>query len=380
MHVLLTTDTIGGVWTFTKELTEHLLTKQHVVSLVSFGREPSRAQQRWCGKVQAEHPDAFTYQSSIVPLEWMAGNETACVEGFRFLLDVIDRVQPDILHSNQYCFGNVPIPIPKLITAHSDVLSWASICEQQGLQTSPWLDRYREMVQAGLDAADAVVAPTRWMLAALSSNFRVPFRSGVIPNGRGPTCDGCKPAQRLLQAVSVGRLWDEAKGLSTLLALQSPVPILVAGDTCFEATSVPSKPTRVRFLGTLVEEELFGLFRQSSIYVAASMYEPFGLAPLEAALCGCAIVARDIPSLREVWGDGATYFRSVEELERVLEEFVANETALQHARTASKFRAEEFSAARMTKQYLVLYSELLADKASDRATEISAREIGLHAA
>jgi len=37
-------------------------------------------------------------------------------------------------------------------------------------------------------------------------------------------------------------------------------------------------------------------------------YEPFGLAPLEAALSRCAIVANDIPSLREVWGSAAMYF------------------------------------------------------------------------
>ena len=68
----------------------------------------------------------------------------------------------------------------------------------------------------------------------------------------------------------------------------------------------------------LSEDAVFAAFRSSSIYVAASRYEPFGLAALEAALCGCAIVARDIPSLREVWGEAAVYFRDAEGLERLL--------------------------------------------------------------
>ena len=48
---------------------------------------------------------------------------------------------------------------------------------------------------------------------------------------------------------------------------------------------------------------------RAAIYIATSKYEPFGLAPLEAALSRCAIVANDIPSLREVWEDAALYFR-----------------------------------------------------------------------
>ncbi len=44
MRILMTTDTVGGVWTFTSELTEQLLQRGHEVYLVSFGREPSPEQ------------------------------------------------------------------------------------------------------------------------------------------------------------------------------------------------------------------------------------------------------------------------------------------------------------------------------------------------
>ena len=52
------------------------------------------------------------------------------------------------------------------------------------------------------------------------------------------------------------------------------------------------------------------LLSRAAIYIATSKYEPFGLAPLEAALSRCAILANDIPNLREIWGDAACYFRS----------------------------------------------------------------------
>ena len=60
--------------------------------------------------------------------------------------------------------------------------------------------------------------------------------------------------------------------------------------------SAASKPEQ------LSEEQMRELLGRAAIYIATSRYEPFGLAPLEAALSRCALVANDIPSLRELWG------------------------------------------------------------------------------
>jgi glycogen synthase len=46
---------------------------------------------------------------------------------------------------------------------------------------------------------------------------------------------------------------------------------------------------------------------RATVFAEPARYEPFGLAALEAALCGCALVLGDIPSLREVWGEAATF-------------------------------------------------------------------------
>ncbi len=45
----------------------------------------------------------------------------------------------------------------------------------------------------------------------------------------------------------------------------------------------------------------------SSVFASCARYEPFGLAVLEAAQAGMALVLSDIPSLREIW-DGAAMF------------------------------------------------------------------------
>jgi glycosyltransferase involved in cell wall biosynthesis len=199
------------------------------------------------------------------------------------------------------------------------------------------------------------------MRDALQANFEVPSRCHVIPNGRTLQCK-TENLPRKLCAVSVGRLWDEAKGLRTLVEIASPIPIRVAGEDRFaEISALPTQ--NLATLGPLPEKELLHVFRSSSIYLAASFYEPFGLAPLEAALCGCAIVARDLPSLREVWGAGASYFSDAAELEKLLCELAVNHSWLHQAQLASIARAQLFTAKRMATRYFRLY-ETLTDSAS----------------
>jgi glycosyltransferase involved in cell wall biosynthesis len=89
------------------------------------------------------------------------------------------------------------------------------------------------------------------------------------------------------------------------------------------------------------------------------VYEPFGLAPLEGALCGCAVVANDIASLREVWGDGAIYFNDKASLRQVLAALASSDDALRQAQARSRKRASRFCAVKMVDEYLGLYAELL---------------------
>jgi len=222
------------------------------------------------------------------------------------LIRIAKEFGAELIHSNQFCFGALPIDIPKLITAHSDVLSWAEACRDQPLENSPWLRQYRRLVTDGLSGATTVIAPTRWMLNALRRNFSSRARCEVIPNGRtfAPAGDGT----RHLRAVTAGRLWDEAKDIRMLGDVASPLPLYAAGETQQGSAQGPRVLPGVTLLGRLAEDEMLRFFRQTAIYICTSRYEPFGLAPLEAALCGCAVLARDIPSMREVWQDGALYF------------------------------------------------------------------------
>ena len=350
MRVLLTTDTIGGVWTFTKDLCEGLLAYGHSVALVSVGRAPYEAQSKWCEETRQWAGHSFYYEAWTTPLEWMVENETAFSGAEAGLLRVARSFGADLIHANQFCFGSLPTNLPKVVTAHSDVLSWSSVCRPEGLAANPWIDRYCALVSDGLLGADAVVAPTQWMADALRRGFRAAEDVHVVLNGRTIPQDATPQVERVLQAVSIGRGWDEAKGFATLDGLQAKMPVLIAGETTLEGPGGA---------GALSEEQVLTLFRRSSVYVAASVYEPFGLAPLEAALCGCAVVANDIGSLREIWGEAALYFKGPSELKSLLDRLAETPEELLRAQRQAQRRASELTSERMVDGYLELYVELI---------------------
>jgi glycosyltransferase involved in cell wall biosynthesis len=62
---------------------------------------------------------------------------------------------------------------------------------------------------------------------------------------------------------------------------------------------------RVVFTGKVAEENLPGLYRGALALVFPSLYEGFGLPPLEAMACGTPVITSNITSLPEVVGDAA---------------------------------------------------------------------------
>jgi glycosyltransferase involved in cell wall biosynthesis len=67
-------------------------------------------------------------------------------------------------------------------------------------------------------------------------------------------------------------------------------------------------PEGVRLLGRVEDEALPALYSGAAGFVYPSVYEGFGLPPLEAMACGCPLAVSDIPVHREVCGSRAIYF------------------------------------------------------------------------
>lgn len=63
----------------------------------------------------------------------------------------------------------------------------------------------------------------------------------------------------------------------------------------------------IRFLGRVTDKELIRYYSGAQAFVYPSLYEGFGIPPLEAQACGCPCVISNIASLPEVGGDSVLY-------------------------------------------------------------------------
>lgn len=366
MRILITADTVGGVWTYTRELVTALVHRGTEVTLVSFGGLPTEQQKEWMAALPK-----LNYRPSAFKLEWMQDSGADLDASVEYLQTVIHESRPDILHFNQFSYGALECDLPRIVVAHSDVMSWTMEVQGQEPPDSPWMRGYRSVVKRGLEAATEVVAPSHWMLRQISRYYTKRPIGKVIYNGRTPELFNPHLSKEDL-IVTVGRLWDQGKNAALLWQRDMPAPVCVVGsdqhpESHGRAFGQGKVSDPVRFVGQQDECHLSRLLANAAIYAATSCYEPFGLAPVEAAFSRCAIVASDIPSFRELWDGAAIFFRNkdADSLAHTLE-LLMDEPGLHrsYGNLALHRARERFSAGRMVDEYLDLYSSLAGGRAS----------------
>ncbi|HEX6940811.1 MAG TPA: glycosyltransferase family 4 protein [Longimicrobiales bacterium] len=363
MRILMTTDVAGGVWSYTEELVDGLLGRGHEVSLVIVGGRPGPSHERWL----ARRPGVAVTVLPC-PLEWLPEPEPGLSASVERLRRVVREAAPDVVHLNQFYYGAFDLGAPTLVAAHSDLVSWWRAVKGEEPPDDAWFGRYRRWVRDGLRGAGARVAPSAW----LAERVRETYGSGpvrVVHNARSPQrFRGRRRGPRLPLVVTAGRLWDEGKGARDLIPaaarLGDRTRVVVAGPVEHPAggEDFPADAPGVEWVGTLDHEALRLLLARAQVYAAPSRYEPFGLAPLEAALTGCALVLSDIPTFRELWHGCALFHPpcDADALAEAVLELLGDGARREALAAAAKARAlERFTPERMAADYEALYLELV---------------------
>jgi glycogen(starch) synthase len=354
MRVLMTADTVGGVWSHALELAGGLRLAGVQTTLATLGPVPSAA--------QAEAARAVPDLQLVVGryrLPWMEEPWDDVALAGRWLVQLAGEHEVDLIHLSEPVFAALRWPAPVVAVGHSCVLSWFEAV--RGERAPARWDRYRAAMRCGLSQAHAVVAPSAAMLAALQRHYGV--QGGrVVPNGRDAT--RYVPGTKEPVVLTAGRLWDPAKNLAALdaVAADLPWPVEAAGDATppGQEASQTAEPRHLRRLGALGPRTMAAAYRRAAIYALPARYEPFGQTVLEAALAGCALVLGDIPSLRELW-DGAALFVAPDDHRALLEaltELIAQPPRRARLGNRARVRGLTYSPARMTEGYLALYQEL----------------------
>jgi glycogen synthase len=360
LTVLMTVDTVGGVWNYAARLCAALGEVRFVWAQMG-------------PLVWAEHrariatlPNVVLHESDY-HLEWMADAAEDFSTSRGWLAELARREAVDLIHVNGFAHAQLGIEVQSVVVAHSDVLSWWQAVH--GCAAPPQWDYYRRRVAAGLAAASRIVAPSGASLSDLASQYPVlAERTAVIANGIDPADYMALPkSPRILAA---GRIWDEGKNLGILdvVAPSLDWPIEIAGDVDHPERGRP-RFHNVRLLGRLAAAQMAQHLGTAAIFVAPARYEPFGLAVLEAPAAGCALVLGDIRSLRENWHGAALFVPpdDVPALSSALSHLIANAGERARLATAARHRTQRFTIRRAADAYRALYGELLREHRPERA-------------
>jgi glycosyltransferase involved in cell wall biosynthesis len=84
--------------------------------------------------------------------------------------------------------------------------------------------------------------------------------------------------------------------------------VIVGGDNRQVFDDRDVKADRAVLAGRLHDTEIAALYKHASAFIFPSLYEGFGVPPLEAMAFGCPVIASTAAAVVETCGDGASYF------------------------------------------------------------------------
>ncbi|MGB8705461.1 MAG: glycosyltransferase family 4 protein [Gillisia sp.] len=359
----MTTDTLGGVWTYSLDMCKALQPYNVEVYLVSLGKLPGLQQQNDANAIKNIHLYSRNYH-----LEWMENPWQDVMKTQHWLEELYDEIQPDLVQLNNFTFFKNPVCCPVILVYHSCVQTWWKAVKKHRAPAT-W-DRYTKWVQKSLNSSNLVVAPTEAMLKSALKTHGFSTEAKVIYNGRDLEVSESTGKKEFI--LCAGRIWDEAKNLNILsrIAEDLPWPVYVAGNAVNPNTGEKANIKNVRFLGELTSKELQLWMQQASIFLSPVKYEPFGLAILEAAASGCALALNDIDTLRELWDEAAEFFNAedVSEIKESLIKIIEDPAYLQQLSSEARERAKEFNLEKAGEKYYQLYRNLINQHKTNQLT------------
>ncbi len=294
-RVFLSSDAVGGVWTYSHDLARELSARGATVTLALLGPVAD----------DLPTPPGMAVLRTGLLLDWTAADPAALADAGTRLAAIAREAAPDIVHLHAPALlAAGEWPRPAVTVAHSCVATWWRAVRCGALPAD--LAWRHAATAAGLRRADLVLAPSQAFADDLRAVHGARLAVQVVLNGSDPTTSAAATPSRAVLAA--GRLWDEGKGMAALDAAAAllDAPVLAAGAVA-GPNGVEIQLRHMQPLGALSSAALRARMAATKVFASPSCYEPFGLAVLEAAQAGMTLVLADIPSFRELW-DGCAIF------------------------------------------------------------------------
>ncbi|MBX9460954.1 MAG: glycosyltransferase [Brevundimonas sp.] len=176
-HILMTTDAVGGVWTYALDLAAGLITQGVSVTLAVLGPAPRPGQRR-----AAEQIAGLTVVETGLPLDWTAENPGEITEAARGVAAMAAARGADLVHLNTPALAaEARFSAPVVGACHSCLASWWSAVRGD----APMPDSFRwrtDLLTRGYAGCDRLIAPSYAFMQTTAALY------GAVPqavhNGR----------------------------------------------------------------------------------------------------------------------------------------------------------------------------------------------------
>ena len=358
IRLLMTADAAGGIWTYALETARGLCAHGIATTLAILGNRPGESALR-----EASAIAGLQLELTGLPLDWTARTASDVTHAGEEIARLSRRIGADLVQLNAPALAaTASFAVPTIGVLHSCVATWWDAVH--GNATLPAdLDWRAKLTRAGLSRVDVAIAPSRALARQAQRVYALSRPPMVVHNGRSPP-DTPPHANRDIPVLTAGRLWDDGKNIAGLdcAAERLPFGICVAGPLQ-GPNGASVQLHRLDWLGNLDASALRQTMARSRVFVSPALYEPFGLAVLEAAQAGCALVLSDIPTFRELW-DGAALFVAPSDPQAIagaLTDIVADAVLSTRMAAAARRRAAEYTVDKSADRLAALMRGLLVE-------------------
>jgi glycosyltransferase involved in cell wall biosynthesis len=347
-HILMTLDAVGGVWRYAMDLASQMRPMGFRFTFAGLGPPPDAAQRE-----EAKRLGRLLWLEA--PLDWLVEDERALDAIPPQLAALVAAERVDLVHLNlpSQAAGLV-LDVPVVVVSHSCVVTWFRAVRGT-VVPAEWAWQQRRN-RSGFDNAALVLSPSHSHASLLQSSYGPIPNLRVVYNGSRPSPGSATKDPFILAA---GRWWDDGKNAALLDSAAPSVdwPVVLVGHNRGPAGQYTSL-SHVDHRGQCPHGEVRALMARAAIICSPSVYEPFGLAPLEAAAAGSALVLADNPTYRELW-DGTALFAAPDDpsaladaLNRLCRDFDLRMELGQRARVRARRFSVEAQARAMNDVYL----------------------------
>ena len=235
---------------------------------------------------------------------------------------------------------------------------------------------YTTLIQAAAKKARKVITVSEFCRTEIAEKWDLPadkiettqeaarglFQPGKKKKSGPPTLlfvSAIHPRKNLGRLIRVWGRLREARFPDLRLKVVGPTGWSAGADLHALKAAVASGGAE--WLGSQTDAELKEAYQTATMLVYPSLYEGFGLPPLEAMACGCPVVCSNTASLPEVCGEAADYFdpTSEEEMAAKIAYLLGNEDRREELGRTGVAKAAEYSWERMAEETSAIYQRAL---------------------